>query len=434
MRQGAHYYQQAFLQVVAQLVSASTTAECLKTVVRHVGHALKAHRCSILSRKGRNRFAKIVAIHEDQALIGYPIDLRRYPEILGTLNSGLEYSITDLASLPPRVLSPHSTESYFVLVLPILFDSRRNRVFILRASRRHVGFRPEEVEFCRSIIACCRRMLPVIQQQCRTEARLAHAESARRQALLQNHKKNRILRVLAHELKNPLCIVNGYLNMLLDPSTGPVTQEQLEILEDSRQMCEIVLGILNSAINLTFMEEGELTYEFRTEAIPPLLDRLLAGFGKEAQRRQISILRQIPDNLPPVRLDRDKISFAFTNLIHNAMRYTQAGGRITIQARVADRPSQSSHTKGFVDVSVADTGPGVDPEKVPHLFESKPTQKLYRSFQEGLGVGLPLSREIVQQHGGSISLDQTYIGGARFIISLPLAAEESTDGLHTHCG
>jgi signal transduction histidine kinase len=132
-------------------------------------------------------------------------------------------------------------------------------------------------------------------------------------------------------------------------------------------------------------------------------------------RRAVELDEGVPDDLPPVYADAERVHQVLFNLLDNAVRFTPSGGRVTVRA---------SRINGVVDVTVADTGPGIAPEHLPRLFERFYRVDSARSRDEGgTGIGLAIARSVVEAHGGRIWAESEPGKGSTFTFQLPVATE-----------
>jgi signal transduction histidine kinase/HAMP domain-containing protein len=223
--------------------------------------------------------------------------------------------------------------------------------------------------------------------------------------------KSDLVATVSHELKTPLTSIRLVVHLLLEETVGPLTPKQTELLLDARDNTERLLDVINNLLDLARIEEGRAQLRRVPESPGPLLRAAADTIKPRADDKQVALAVEAPDDLPPVAVDAERLGHALANLLDNALAHTQRGGRITLGA---------ARSGGAVVLSVADTGSGIPPEHLPHLF-----QRFYRvpgpSQEAGTGLGLAIVREIVTAHGGSITCESRPGEGATFRIMLPLA-------------
>ncbi len=223
--------------------------------------------------------------------------------------------------------------------------------------------------------------------------------------------KSDLVATVSHELKTPLTSIRLVVHLLLEETVGTLAPKQTELLLDARDNAERLLAMINNLLDLARIEEGRIRLRRVPESPQALLRTAAETIEPRAQDKGVTVAVQAPDELPPVSVDTERMGHVLANLLDNALTHTERGGRITLAANQAD---------GSVVLSVADTGPGIAPEHLPHLFE-----RFYRipgqTEEAGTGLGLAIVREIVSAHGGSIVCESRPGEGATFRITLPAA-------------
>jgi NtrC-family two-component system sensor histidine kinase KinB len=230
--------------------------------------------------------------------------------------------------------------------------------------------------------------------------------------------KSNLVATASHELKTPLTGIRLAIHLLLEESVGPVTSKQLELLLDARENSERLLAVVNNLLDLARLEQGSRQLNIWPEAPRTLLQSAADTIGARAHDKSIELNLEVPDGLPAIAVDVERMAHALGNLLDNALTYTERGGRITLSA-AADVDS--------VVVSVADTGAGIPAEHLPHIFE-KFFRVPGRSRGAGTGLGLAIVHEIVLAHGGTVTCESSVGVGTTFCIRLPIATGESSPG------
>jgi PAS domain S-box-containing protein len=224
--------------------------------------------------------------------------------------------------------------------------------------------------------------------------------------------KGNLVSTASHELKTPLTSIRLAVHLLLEEVTGPLTPKQTELLLDARENCERLLAVVNNLLDLARLEQGYRQLAVRPEPPETLLQSAAEVIRPRAQDKGVEVVLDVPPGLPPVAVDAPRMGTALRNLLDNALTYTDAGGRITLSATTG---------ADGVTLSVADTGVGIPPEQLPHVFE-----KFFRvpgqSRGSGTGLGLAIVHEILVAHGGSITCESQPGVGTTFRLTLPVAA------------
>ncbi|RJR38411.1 MAG: sensor histidine kinase [Desulfobacteraceae bacterium] len=231
------------------------------------------------------------------------------------------------------------------------------------------------------------------------------------QVLEQQELKRSVVSIVSHQLRTPLSSLLMSIHLLLEENIGKLTEKQTELLMAAREDTERLKGILDDLLDLSRIESGK-SY-LMPEPISPnaLASDAIEPFLVEAKDKGVAILNTVPQDVPEVMAEPARMSHVFANLLSNAMKFTNPGGTITIQAHLE---------RDFVRFSVKDTGSGVPPEHLRHLFE-----QFYRvpgqNERSGVGLGLAIVKEIVKAHGGTVGVESETGKGSVFHFTLPLA-------------
>ena len=216
---------------------------------------------------------------------------------------------------------------------------------------------------------------------------------------------------VSHELKTPMVMLSGYSEALLDDIvTEPdEVKEMVSIIKDeSDRMNKLV----NELLIIARMDSDEVLYDITPQDINILLEELHQRFSFEMRDNELTLEINIPADTVVFPFDYDKLNQVFTNLIDNAIRYTKAGGVITINV--------SREDDGYITVEVKDTGTGIKRENLKHIFE-----RFYKADEartrgkHGTGLGLYIVSNIITNHDGTITADSLVGEGTTFTIKLP---------------
>ncbi len=219
--------------------------------------------------------------------------------------------------------------------------------------------------------------------------------------------KTEFVMTASHELRTPLTGMGMSIGLLMeDESLKP---RQRELLETADEEVTRLKALVNNLLDLSKIEAGQMELSFAAVSVPVLIERAVKKFKTQAAEQNIDLTVDMPDDLDDVLADFDKISWVLNNLLSNALRYTESGGRITISA--------FPHRQD-VHISVRDTGIGVPPEYLSRIFDK--FVQVDNNRPGGTGLGLAISREIVQQHGGTIWMESELGQGSLVTFTLPL--------------
>ncbi|MBX6313295.1 MAG: HAMP domain-containing protein [Isosphaeraceae bacterium] len=224
--------------------------------------------------------------------------------------------------------------------------------------------------------------------------------------------KSDMVATVSHELKTPLTSLQMAIHLLLEEEVGPLTPKQVELLLAARQDSDRLLAMVNDLLDLTRIEQGRLHLNREPIAPGELIAEAIKRCEVRARDAGITLQADVPPGLPEVLADRERVGHIFDNLLDNALRHTERGGEVRLTAQAAD---------GSVQFAVADTGEGIAPEHLPHLFE-----KFYRvpgaRHRGGAGLGLAIVREVVLAHGGQIDVASRPGVGTTIIFTLPTSS------------
>ncbi len=250
------------------------------------------------------------------------------------------------------------------------------------------------------------RSLQEINRQL-NEAKTA-AERAQLEAEEANRLKSRFLSNISHELRTPLNAIINFSKLLLVGGDGPLTGGQADLLGRIRDAGGHLLGLLNDMLDLSRIESGAVEL-FREETdLAEIIRGVMSTAVGLTRDKPIQLHQEIAEGLPPVWVDRTRIRQVLLNLVANAAKFTERG---TVAVRAEARGHQ-------ILVSVRDTGPGIPASDRAHIFERYVKGKA--DNQQGIGLGLAISRQLVEMHGGSIWVDSEPGRGSTFCFTVPV--------------
>ena len=241
-------------------------------------------------------------------------------------------------------------------------------------------------------------------------AALAQAFNAMAADLENNERLRRnLIADLAHELRTPLSNIQGYLEAILDGVVKPDAATILSLNEEAALLSRLV----NELQELSLAEAGELKLVYQAEDIGRLVKQAVAPWQRQLETKGISLSLDLPNDLPLVNIDWQRINQVLHNLLENAVAHTDKGGIITVAAEKQGN---------WVEVSVSDNGEGIPAVDLPNIFE-----RFYRVDRSraratgGSGLGLTIAKRLVEAHGGKITVRSELEKGSRFLFTLPIA-------------
>jgi two-component system, NtrC family, sensor histidine kinase KinB len=225
--------------------------------------------------------------------------------------------------------------------------------------------------------------------------------------------KSDVLSTLSHEIRTPLTAIRLVLHLLLEKSVGGLTAAQEEIVTTARNDCERLLKTLNSILDLARMESGKSQLEIRPISATRVVEESYYGFYDKAVALSHPLRMEVPETLPLVCADLERISLVFSNFLSNALKYSYRDTEIVLMARQLNSE--------FVRFSVINLGPGLSEEEQARVFD-----KFYRGpgqKGEGAGLGLSIARQVTQAHDGRIGVFSELEKRTEFYCDLPIARD-----------
>ncbi|HEX9466739.1 MAG TPA: ATP-binding protein [Alphaproteobacteria bacterium] len=247
-----------------------------------------------------------------------------------------------------------------------------------------------------------------------SQAEREHADRARAIAEAANKAKSSFLANMSHELRTPLNAIIGFTDMLSGSYFGPLNGKQAEYVRDIGASGHHLLDLINTVLDMSKIEAGRYEMSEEPVDIGAIFDETCTFLRLRAKEGEIKLEAHVPEDLPLVRVDRRALLQVMVNLAGNAVNFTGPGGRVTLGA--------GPDADGGVVLTVADTGAGIDPRAIPHLFEpfQRSDARLSRK-SGGSGLGLSISKMLVEQHDGTLLIDSTLKVGTTLTVRLPVS-------------
>ncbi len=222
--------------------------------------------------------------------------------------------------------------------------------------------------------------------------------------------KSNFISNISHELRTPLTHIKGYLDLFADGSLGDLTPTQKNAMDIVLRSESRLEQLIDDLIRFTLAERGEFTLHLGAYGVAELVNPSVERSARTAQSRSVSIETAIPEGLPPIKADGEKITWVILQLLDNAIKFTPEGGCVKVAAEAED---------SLVTISVTDTGIGIPKDRFDELFE--PFHQLDSSERRkygGTGLGLALVKKIIDAHGSMIKVKSEVGVGSRFEFSL----------------
>ncbi|MCB0219028.1 MAG: hybrid sensor histidine kinase/response regulator [Chrysiogenetes bacterium] len=264
------------------------------------------------------------------------------------------------------------------------------------------------------------------------ERELSALQTANSRLKEMDRLKDEFLRNLSHELRTPLTPMRGYLECLSTGDFGPLTGEQQSAVSAITKAYERLKMLIENLLAFAGLEAGRITFHHTSWSVEPLLKEVADARRADAQARGVEVLMEGPVERVELVADRQRLCEVLEHLLDNAIKFTPKGGTVKLSARAfdGDMPGIELSEAGLADLdpsrryvalSVSDTGIGIAPEVAESIFQDfyQVDGAVNRRF-EGVGLGLSISRRIVEAHGGKIGVASRPDEGSTFYVVIPL--------------
>jgi len=225
--------------------------------------------------------------------------------------------------------------------------------------------------------------------------------------------KTEFVSIAAHQLRTPLSAIKWTLRMVLDGDFGPITEEQRDFMEKTYSSNERMITLINDLLDVARIEEGRYLYKPILTNLESVVQFVINSYKDEIKRKKLKLEFKKPEKkLPQVTVDVEKIRLAIQNLFDNAIRYTPSGGQVTISLKSG---------KKEIECSVKDTGVGIPKDQQERVFTKFfRGANVLRMETEGTGLGLFITKNIIEAHGGKIWFESKEGKGSTFYFTLPV--------------
>jgi signal transduction histidine kinase len=219
---------------------------------------------------------------------------------------------------------------------------------------------------------------------------------------------------ISHELRAPLYSVNGFISLLMQGEVGELAQQQKTYLGYAQEGIKQLSSLVEDILFIARSDAGQFEIKREKARLYTLIRQVLITFQPQARKAGITLHSEIRSTLPPLHVDPHRLIQVLNNLVTNAIKFTDPGGKVVVSAH--------QYNEEFVLISVADTGYGIVPEDHQQVFE-----RFYQSNHPqqakvgGYGLGLSIARVIVEQHGGFIDFETIFNQGTTFFFTMPLS-------------
>jgi len=231
--------------------------------------------------------------------------------------------------------------------------------------------------------------------------------------------KSDFVALVSHELRTPLVAVEHSLGLICDGATEPLLNEQAKFLDMARRNLKRLTLLINDLLDFSMLETGKVRLVREPCFIEKIVREALATLKPWADTKSIGLVQNMQEGLPQAEFDSNKIIQVLINLISNAIKFTPSGGTITVEGIGLEDKE--------IKVIVQDTGIGIPEEELPKVFEKfYQVRSSEKSDVKGTGIGLTITKEIVELHGGKIWAESEVEKGTKFFFTLPLKAPHAS--------
>jgi signal transduction histidine kinase len=306
------------------------------------------------------------------------------------------FEMVDMAGTQQQIKS--------IVYIPILAGEDVNGFISLPNTERENAFSESDVNLISTFASSMSIALENIRLFDETRRLLKETEQA-------NQAKSAFLSSMSHELRTPLNAIINFVEMVARGMIGPVSQEQVELLDQALHSSKHLLNLINDVLDISKIQAGQLTLFIEDQvSVQVEMEAALNILGGLLQEKNLHLIRDIDPHLPMISCDRRRLRQVLLNLISNAIKFTNAG---TVTVSVKDQGHE-------VMFAVIDTGPGIPQDKVDMIFEPFLQAENGEREVQGTGLGLPISRSLVRAHGGELWVDSQPGEGSIFYFTLPV--------------
>ena len=414
--QAAREEAETLYKVGQALVTAENEQTMFHMVLQNMLSALGLKQGGILFLEQDRKFGRLVALFRE----GQPVEPNLRIPIAGNpsyqklISTKQPVAIEDFANdplvAPVRQINPEHKIASLLLVPIIMNDEVIGALGADAVEQKH-HYTEREINLARaiadqlSITLQNRRLLEETRQRA-----IELQETAERLQEM-DKLKTQFLANMSHELRTPLNSIIGFSRVILKGIDGPLTELQKTDLTSIYNSGQHLLGLINNVLDLSKIEAGKMELNFEPVEIGPVIKGVMSTALALVKDKPVELVQELPENLPTVWADATRLRQIILNLVSNACKFTEEG-TVTVRATAQ---------KEKMIISVSDTGIGIPPENLEHIFEeftqvdASTTRKV-----GGTGLGLPISRHFVEMHQGQIWVDSTLGQGSTFSFAIPL--------------
>lgn len=407
----------AMIQTLSQsLPSSLDYRQILETVTARLDTVIRATRIYIFVLEGSEGSSKGRLFGGETENFGpEEVDLRQYPIVQECL---MKQSPVIMRNISPKLLSmpgtsgPQAFPFPMLMAVPMTFRGETHGVILLCFREEDRSLTSREIQFCQivgfatAIALSNAKKYEDLQEEARRRQLIAE------QLAEANRLKSEYLANTSHELRTPIATIMGYGHLLSDAVCGPLTPEQKKAIARLMDNARRLLGLVDALLDYSKIEKGETRLSTARQHVGPLLDQLRQELAPLEAEKPYRIKYEAESELPPIHTDWGKLKSVLYNLLSNAVKFTDQGEVKLSVRRAGD---------GNVAFVVSDTGIGIPRELIPAIFEKfrQLDGSPARSY-EGAGLGLTITKNLVELLGGRIEVESEVGKGSVFTVTLPI--------------
>lgn len=227
-----------------------------------------------------------------------------------------------------------------------------------------------------------------------------------------NQLKNKFIGIVAHDLRSPIAVIKGYIDLFLGNFLGVIPNKQREFLTNMDRVCENMLNLINNLLDISSIESGKLELEMKEVNLEEYLREYYSTNSLLAKTKSIEFKLDTEPDLPKVIIDPERINQVITNLVTNAIKFSFPESSIVLRAKVVDNE---------VQISVQDEGQGIPEDQISRIFqEFSDVRSKGTAGEKSTGLGLAIVKRIVSAHNGRVWVESKVDAGSTFTFSLPI--------------